>query len=84
MSSISHSRIASKAFDSHIYSIIHYWAKFSTNSIYGIVKKDEEQSVSSDKFADGSEDEAMRYLFSQVQAFSACLDAFAHGTNDVG
>lgn len=48
------------------------------------MKKDEEQSISSDKYADGSEDEAMRYLFSQVQAFSACLDAFAHGTNDVG
>lgn len=33
---------------------------------------------------DGSEDEVMRYLFSHLQAFSACLDAFAHGGNDVG
>ena len=56
----------------------------STGSIYGIVKKEDEQSTAADNFADGSEDESMRYLFSQVQAFSACLDAFAHGTNDVG
>ena len=61
----------------------------SVTSIYGIVQK-KAQSVEGleereeDAHKDGSEDENMRYLFSHLQAFSACLDAFAHGGNDVG
>lgn len=61
----------------------------SVTSIYGVVKKKHEELYSNpdeseEDLRDGSEDENMRYLFSQLQAFSACLDAFAHGGNDVG
>lgn len=33
---------------------------------------------------DGSETPEMRICFKELQAFSACFDAFAHGGNDVG
>ena len=61
----------------------------SVTSIYGVVKKKHEELYSNpdesdEDLRDGSEDDNMRYLFSQLQAFSACLDAFAHGGNDVG
>lgn len=58
----------------------------SRKSIFDVIgKKVEDQLEESDEsLQDGSEDEIMRYLFSHLQAFSACLDAFAHGGNDVG
>ena len=34
--------------------------------------------------ADGSETKEMQLCFKNLQAFSACFDAFAHGGNDVG
>ena len=33
---------------------------------------------------DGSETAEMKVCFKNLQAFSACFDAFAHGGNDVG
>ena len=33
---------------------------------------------------DGSETDEMKICFKNLQAFSACFDAFAHGGNDVG
>ena len=33
---------------------------------------------------DGSETPEMKVCFKNLQAFSACFDAFAHGGNDVG
>ena len=56
----------------------------SRKSIFGVVNKTEDALESDESLQDGSEDEIMRYLFSHLQAFSACLDAFAHGGNDVG
>lgn len=59
----------------------------SRTSIYGVVRRTDEtmEAIDDDEaLNDGSEDEVMRYLFSHLQAFSACLDAFAHGGNDVG
>merc|ERR550519_1853739 len=43
-------------------------------------KKDLEQI----EHADGSETKEMQLCFKNLQAFSACFDAFAHGGNDVG
>ena len=34
--------------------------------------------------SDGSETKEMQLCFKNLQAFSACFDAFAHGGNDVG
>ncbi|CAG5113282.1 Oidioi.mRNA.OKI2018_I69.chr2.g7401.t1.cds [Oikopleura dioica] len=60
----------------------------SKTSIYGVVKKNdlilEDDEENDESLNDGSEGEEMRYMFSHLQAFSACLDAFAHGGNDVG
>lgn len=60
----------------------------SKTSIYGVVRKTDDKLCSTeeedDSLNDGSEGEEMRYMFSHLQAFSACLDAFAHGGNDVG
>lgn len=46
-------------------------------------KKKRLQSMSLDH-TDGSEDPVLHYLFSKLQSFAACFDAFAHGANDVG
>lgn len=60
----------------------------SKTSIYGVVRKTDEKlgdtEEDDESLNDGSEGEEMRYMFSHLQAFSACLDAFAHGGNDVG
>jgi len=60
----------------------------SKTSIYGVVRKTDDKLCGTeeedDSLNDGSEGEEMRYMFSHLQAFSACLDAFAHGGNDVG
>lgn len=58
----------------------------SRTSIFGVVKGGAEggDGEPDESLFDGSEDDVMRYLFSHLQAFSACLDAFAHGGNDVG
>ena len=56
----------------------------SRTSIFGVVEKPAIGILPDETLLDGSEDEEMRYLFSHLQAFSACLDAFAHGGNDVG
>lgn len=50
------------------------------------VKKAEKrlEAARSLEHLDGSEDPVLHYLFSKLQGFAACFDAFAHGANDVG
>lgn len=42
------------------------------------------EEVADDRKKDGSETPEMRICFTELQAFSASFDAFAHGGNDVG
>lgn len=50
------------------------------------IKKAEKKRLMSKALdhTDGSEHPMLHYLFSKLQAFAACFDAFAHGANDVG
>ena len=58
--------------------------KLGPEKLKFINEKDDEKDLKDESKLDGSETPEMQLCFKNLQAFSACFDAFAHGGNDVG
>ena len=61
-----------------------YHMKLGPEKLKFINEKDDEKDLKDESKLDGSETPEMQLCFKNLQAFSACFDAFAHGGNDVG